>query len=241
MIGRVIWTACLLGVAAVTTSLQIDRQSQATPTLAPFVPTALRNYAQTELTIAAIRAGEPQAALVDAVRLVRRRPVPAEYLTLLAAAQAKAGQAEQAGLTIQIAGQRGWREPLAQETVLRLALAAGDKAEAARRYAALFRSNATPDALLADLGTDVLGESQGAGRQTVTDIIVGAERWHPQFLQRGPRVMPPDAFSEIAVASRAKGAQFECAHLNQAIGELMRRDVEAARRLQQAAVDCSAP
>jgi hypothetical protein len=57
---------------------------------------------------------------------------------LLAVAQAKAGNAEAAGLAIQIAGQRGWREPVAQEAVLRLALGAGNKPEAARRYAALF-------------------------------------------------------------------------------------------------------
>lgn len=41
-------------------------------------------------------------------------------------------------MTIQISSQRGWREPVAQVAVLRLALDADDKAEAAHRYAALF-------------------------------------------------------------------------------------------------------
>jgi len=231
MIGRIVWTAGLLAIAAVTTALQIDRESHTTRALAPLVPAPLRNYAQTQVTLAAIGAGEPQAALAEAQRLVRRRPVPAEYLTLLAIAQAQSGQAEQAELTIQIAGQRGWREPLAQEAVLRLALAAGDKAEAARRYAALLRRQATPDAVLIALGPDVLGEPEGTGRQALTDIIVGAERWHFVFLERGPQVMPLDAFSEIAAAAIARGVVFECNSLKRTVEGLRQRDAAAAQTL----------
>lgn len=235
MIARIIWVACLLAIAAVTTALQIDRQSETTPALAPLVPGPLRNFAQTQVTLAAISAGDSRAALAEAQRLVRRRPVPAEYLTLLAAAQAKAGQTEQATLTIQMAGQRGWREPLAQEAVLRLALAAGDQAEAARRYAALFWRQATPDALLIELGPEVLGDPEGVGRQTLTDIIVGAGRWHFVFLQRGPNVMPPAAFSAIAAGSLLKGAAFDCTALGQSINQLEQRDAIAANQLAVAA------
>jgi hypothetical protein len=238
MIARIIWTAGLLGIAAVTAALQIDRQSQAAPALAPLVPVPFRNYAQTQLTIAAIDGDDPQAALAEAERLVRRRPVPAEYLTLLAAAQAKAGQPEKAGLTIQIAGQRGWRDPLAQEAVLRLALTAGDKAEAARRYGALLRREATPDALLIELGPKVLGEPKGAGRQALAEIIVGAERWHTLFLERGLRVMPTDAFSEVAAAAMERGARFDCELLKRTIEGLRQRDPAAGERLATAAKAC---
>lgn len=235
MIARIIWIVCLLAIAAVTTALQIDIQSQATPALAPLVPAPFRDFAQTQITVDAIKAGKPQTALAEAQRLVRRRPVPAEFLTLLAAAQIKAGQAEKAGLTIQVAGQRGWREPLAQEAVLRLALAAGDKAEAARRYGALLRREATPDALLTQLGPEVLGEPGGVGRQSLTDIIVGAERWHIVFLERGPRVMPPDAFSEIAAAAIERGVMFDCDPLRSAVEGVRQRDAAAAQRLAAAA------
>jgi hypothetical protein len=231
MIGRIAWTAGLLAIAAVTTALQIDRESHTSRALAPLVPPPLRNYAQTKVTLAAIGAGDPQAALAEAQRLVRRRPVPAEYLSLLAIAQAQAGQVEQAELTIQIAGQRGWREPLAQEAVLRLALAAGDTAEAARRYAALFRRQATPDALLIELGPQVLGEPQGAGRKTFIDIIVGAERWHTLFLERGPQVMPQDAFSAITAAAIARGVMFDCDPLKRTVEGLRQRDAAAAQAM----------
>lgn len=238
MIGRIVWTASLLAIAAVTAALQIDRQSQAAPTLAPLVPAPFRNYAQTQITIAAVEDGDPRTALAEAQRLVRRRPVPAEYLTLLAAAQAKAGQADQAGLTIQIAGQRGWREPLAQEAVLRLALEAGDKAEAARRYGALLRREATPDALLLELGPEVLSEPNGAGRQSLTDILVGAERWHTLFLERGSRVMPTDAFGEIASGAIKRGVRFDCDLLRRTVEGLRQRDPAAAEKLNNAAKAC---
>lgn len=235
MIGKIAWFGALLAVAVVTTFLQIDRQSAAIPALAPLVPQPLRNYAQTQIAARANQGADVAGALEQAQRLVRRRPVPAEYLTLLAVAQAKAGQAEQAALTIQIAGQRGWREPLAQETVLRLALEAGDKPEAARRYVALFLRSATPDALLVELGPQVLSDPSGPARATITDIVSGADRWHNLFLRRGAQVMPPDAFAVIASASLRQGAAFDCTVLGQSIAALGQRDSIAANRLAVAA------
>ena len=239
MIARILWISGLLGIAALTTALQVDRQSLTTPSLAPLVPAPLRNDAQAQVTMAAIEADDPQQALAEAERLVRRRPVPAENLTLLAAAQTRANHPDQAGLTIQIAGQRGWREPLAQEAVLRLALAAGDKAEAARRYAALFRGEATSNDLLIKLGAEVLDEPEGVGRRTFTDIIIGAERWHRVFLQRGPQVMPPDAFLEIVGSAMAKGAMFDCALFKRSVNAVRQRDVMAPERpTRPAAQEC---
>jgi hypothetical protein len=231
MIGRILWITALLGVAGITTALQFDRQADTTPSIAPLVPTPMRGYAQTQIAIAELEANNPAAALAAAEALVRRRPMPAEHLTLLATAQAKAGKAEAAGFTVQMAAQRGWREPVAQETVLRLALGAGDKAEAARRYAALFRRDATPDALLINLGPQVLGEPKGPARETFAGIIAGATRWHEMFLQRGARVLPADAFSEVVAEAMARNAQFECDPLKRAVESLRQRDAVAAQQL----------
>ena len=166
MIGRILWLAALLSIAVITTSLQFDRQSEAAPQIAPLAPAPFCDYAHAYIVAAALERDDPAAALDAAKELVRRRPMPAEHLTLLAAAQAKAGKPEAAVFTIQLAGQRGWRERVAQETLLRLALVAGDKAEAARRYAALFRSNATADELLIEFAPKVLGKAGGAGQVT---------------------------------------------------------------------------
>lgn len=237
--GRLIWWAALLVIAVVTIGLQLDKQSEANPSLAPLVPAALRNFAQTNIVAGALDGNDSALALAEARKLVRQRPVPAEYLTLLAVAQTKAGQGEAAALTIQIAGQRGWRDPLAQESVLRLALAAGDKAEAARRYAALFLSDSTPDALLEELGPTVLDEPGGPGQQTMVTIVSGTERWRSVFLRRGVQVMPPAAFTAIVSATMTTGAGYDCAALTQVQRGLTRRDVAAGQQLADAAGACS--
>jgi hypothetical protein len=231
MIGRIIWWAAMLTAALVTTALQVDKQAEVTPALAPLVPAPLRNFAQTQIAAQAAAGDDPARALAEAQALVARRPVPAEYLSLLAVAQAKAGQGEEAGVTIQIAGQRGWREPIAQEAVLRLALDAGDKAEAARRYAALFLRTETPDALLIELGPQVFDAPGGPGETTLIDIVAGGERWHSQFLRRGAAVMPPAAFSAVTRATMDRGAKFDCTLLDQAAKTLERRDAAAAQSL----------
>ncbi len=235
MIVRIVWFAGLLALAVVTTLLQLDRQSALDPALAPLVPQPFRGYAQVQIAAAAAAGNDPARALDEARRLVRRRPIPAEHLTLLAVAQTKAGQAEQAGLTIQIAGQRGWRDPLAQEAVLRLALAAGDTPEAARRYAALFLRRETPDALLVELAPQVLGVAGGQGQGTMVDIIEGTDRWDDTFLRRGQQVMPPAMFSQIIVAAITRGKSFNCDVLAQTITGMGRRDAAAGNGLLAAA------
>lgn len=237
MIARILWFAALVVVALVTAVLQVDKQTETSPALAPLVPAPMRNYAQTRITAAALESDDPKAALAEAERLVRRRPLPAEYLTLLAVGQAKAGQDKKAAETIQVAARRGWREPLAQVAMLRLALANADRPEAARRYAALFLRDATPDALLLELGPAVFAEPGAASAHvTIVAVVVGGERWHATFLRRGARVMPPAAFAAIAQASIARGVRFDCKVLKISVDSLARRDGAAAASLRAAGV-----
>jgi hypothetical protein len=236
MIGRLTWIAGMLVLAMLTAFLQIDRQSSLTPSLAPLVPSPLRSEAQVQIAAAAVSGDDSKRALQEASTLVMRRPVPAEHLTLLAVAQTKASQLEQAGVTIQIAGQRGWREPVSQEAVLRIALQAGDKAEAARRYAALFLRSATPDDLLRELGPAVLDETDGPGQRMLVDIISGTDRWNGNFLRRGVQVMPIAAFVDIAEATIERGTRYDCGVLEQAVKEAGRSDADASQRLREAAL-----
>ncbi|MFN4020355.1 MAG: hypothetical protein ACK4IC_07550 [Erythrobacter sp.] len=235
MIGRIAWLGGLLALALLTTFLQLDRQSETTPALAAMVPEPLRGYAQVPIADAAVKGGDRALGLAEARRLVRRRPVPAEHLTLLALAQTRAGDVEQAGLTVQIAAQRGWREPLAQEAVLRLALEAGDKPEAARRYTALFLRAATPDALLREVGPAVLEETGGPGQQTLVDIISATDRWNEMFLRRGVKVMSPPTFADITAATIERGVRYDCGVLTQTLKALGQADPNAASRVRTAA------
>jgi hypothetical protein len=198
----------------------------------------LRNYAQLPIAAAAVEGTDTAAALAEAETLVRRRPMPAEHLTILAIAQAKAGEAEPANYSITLAGERGWRDPVAQQAMLRLALSAGDTAEAARRYAALFRAPATPEALLTTLAPQVLSEPGGTGQQTFAEVIAAAPRWRAQFLQRGGQVLPSDAFARIAEMAAERGAKFPCDQLGYAVAALRQRDPAAAARLESLSLRC---
>ncbi len=236
MIGRVLWLAALATIAVLTTGLQLDRRARSDPQFAPLIPGLLRNYAQVRITQSALGGKDAKAALAEAQTLVRRRPVPSEYLTLLATSQSMAGQRQASMQTIQIAGQRGWRDPVAQLAVLQLALQAGDKAEASRRYAALFLHDRTPDALLMEVGPAILEGDDAKGRNTLAEIVTGGERWHNVFLRRGAQVMPPAAFAAITADSLRRGAQFDCNVLKTSLGTVAKRDAGAADTLRAAAL-----
>lgn len=224
MIARLVWIATLAIVAVIIAGLQLDRQTRRTSAIAQGVPQLFRSAAQFPIAANALAGPDPVLALSEAEKLVSRRPMPAEHLRVLAQAQFAAGDYNQGTLTIQYAAQRGWRDPLAQESMLRLALSAGDKPEAARRYAALFLRRDTQDELLEKLGQQVLAEPEGAGRTTLVDIVSGGERWHNQFMNRGARVMPPDAFAEIVRSTIAQGARYDCGLLEQAGRVVSARD-----------------
>lgn len=237
MIGRIVWFAALAAIAGLVIVLQIDKQSEAEPQLAALVPEPMRNYAQVHVVRTALTGEDPAAALAEAERLVRRRPIPAEYLALLAAGQAKAGREEAALQTIQVAGGRGWREPATQEAMLRLALIAGDRPEAARRYAALFLRNGTPESLLREVGPAVLDGPDSTGRETMAAIVTGGTRWHPLFLRRAPNVMSPAAFSAITAASLRGGAAFDCGAIRRSAKALERSSAPAAATIAAAAAE----
>nr|WP_298925176.1 hypothetical protein [uncultured Erythrobacter sp.] len=232
MIGRLIWYAALLLVAAVTAALQLDRQSASIPALSKTVPPPARGFAQAQIAARALRAEEANAAVEEAKLLVERRPIPAESLRLLAQAQFAAGQTDEGFLTIQIAAKRGWRDPAAQEAMLRLALAAGDEAEAAKRYTALFLQNRTEDALLIELGATLFAPPDSPATQTLIDIVSGSERWPDTFLRRGIRVLPADAFVKITNRAIARNASFTCGSLNDVSAQLMKRDQDTGRAMQ---------
>lgn len=231
MIVRTAWLAILVVLALVMAGLQLDRQTRRTSAVAEGVPEMFRSAAQFTIAANALAGPDPTVALAEAEKLVRRRPLPAEHLRVLAHAQIAAGDYNRGTLTIQYAAQRGWRDPLAQESMLRLALEAGDAPEAARRYAALFLRRDTQDALLVELGPLVLSEAGGEGRTTLVDIVGGGDRWHSQFLNRGARVIPADAFTEIIIATIAKGTRYDCALLQQAVAAITNREPSVSPEL----------
>lgn len=231
MIARVVWVAVLIAVGVLTAAVQLDRQSRVAAPLATAVPEPFRAFAQARIASNAIVGDDPARALAEAERLIERRPVPAQHMRLLANAQFKADQPGQSAVTIQLAAQRGWRDILSQQAMLELALAAGDEAEAARRYAALLLNSRTENAVLTELGTRTFATVDGDARLTFAEIVSGGKRWHDFFLRRGAQVIPVDAFVAIVAGAEERGARFECGVISKTAKQLVNRDTDEAERL----------
>jgi hypothetical protein len=231
MILRTLLVIAMVALGLAVAQLQFDRQTARGPALADWVAGPFRGNAQFMAATEALNRQDTDVAVSEARRLVQRRPVPAENLTLLASALYRAGDVEMASIAVQMAAQRGWREPLAQETRLRLALEAGDLTEAGTRYVALLLNPASDNALLKDLGQQVLAEPESDAEAVLIDLVSDTDRWHAVFLRRGPGVMPTAAFGRVITASLARGIVFDCRALKPAIGRVAAQDRDTAETL----------
>ncbi|MCU0948866.1 MAG: hypothetical protein MUF47_11535 [Porphyrobacter sp.] len=234
MLGRIIWAAAMAVLALVTVQLQLDRQAAREPAYAQLVMDPFRANAQFIIAGRALYRQDTDTALAEARKLVMRRPIPAEHLSLLAGAFAQGGQVPPAALAVQYAARRGWRDPIAQEARLRLALEAGDKPEAARRFVALMVAGTKNQALTAELGKTIFGTPSPEAEAVVVDLISETDRWHPVFLWRGVTDLPADAFARIAAESLARKTPFDCKLLASATAQIARRDPAAAETLARA-------
>lgn len=232
MISRALWIIAVIAIAIVTASVQLDRQARIAPGLASSVPEPFRAFAQRHMTADALLAQDEVLALKEAQQLVARRPMPAEHLRMLSLAQFAAGKSDQSVYTIQLAARRGWRDQPSQSTMLRLALAAGDEAEAARRYAALFSQGGVDESELKGLGDLVFGEGSEEARVQLAQVVTGASRWQRIYLRKGPSVLPPEAFIDVTRRVTQAGVRFECEGKARAVQRLSRIDKAASEALQ---------
>lgn len=210
---QVMWILSLLLIAAVTTAFQLDRQSRYVPQWAKYVPEPARYFAQTHVTAQALQSEDPEAAQAAASTLLSRRSVPAENMRLYAQAALQEGSAEQGLLALQLAAQRGWRDPIAQEAMARIAWAGGDAAESARRLAALYAREPN-SAVLEELADEVLSNPEG--RDQMAELLAGPARWEAAFVRTAVRDLSTPTYNDVLLAAHEKGAKLSCAPLQNA-------------------------
>ena len=198
---RVIWFGSIAMIAIVGLFAQLDRQSRYSPELSAAVPEAMRSFSQYHYAAAATTAAtDPDIALIEARRLLERRPMPAEHLSLLASAQGAAGRQVYGLQTIQSAARRGWRDTAAQSAMLRLAIVSDDGIEAARRLAAIW-ALAPSDDVLSNVAPQVLARPDAMAE--FARLLASSPRWESAVRQRGPRVLPEDQMSELLLRADA--------------------------------------
>lgn len=181
------------------------------------------------------QANDRGEVLEAAQLLAARRPIPAETLRTLAIAQISAGLTDAGLHTIQIAGQRGWRDPATQSAMLQIAISSGDESEAARRFAALLIQLGIDDAQLADVATALFVQPDGASAAELAEVIAGTERWQDTFLRRGARIFPEESLVWIFNTASCKGAKFDCQALLAVVRRKLAASLEASKTLNQIA------
>lgn len=190
-----------------------------------------RGAAQQRLVEMAIATNNPDAAMVGARDLIRKRPMPAQHLVLLAGAAQLAGQDDRVIAPLEVAAVRGWREPVVQLAVARAGILSGDFGSAAQRVAALIATNAPreqTDALLAEL------LSQAQGRAALVDMLATEGHWKRRFIPRLQQAGTPGQLVDTLDRARERGAMLDCAQLQTARDVLTRDgDADLAARIRQ--------
>jgi len=205
---RYCWYFGLLVVATIATVVQIDRHALELPALAKWVPSQFRSFALIrEAADEAVR-GDPRRAVGDARRLVAKHPIPAEPLTILAIAEHRAGDGVASSAALILAAQRGWREPLAQQSVAIAAMQTGQAEIAADRLSALWKTmKGRPHAR--ELSGQLLEER--AVRKKFASKLANRKEWVEAFLSWASRNLALPIFADIIEEANKKGATFDCA------------------------------
>ena len=192
--AKLLWWTVLALLAAIVLFAQIDRQSRYSPSAAALVPSSFLSFGQSHIAVAALREGSPAQALSETQELVTRRPLPAEHLALLAAAQAKHGFYEQSQGSLELAARRGWRDPGTQLALLEISIAADNGTEAARRFAGLLATDGN-DAAIRSTAQRVFAMQDA--RQEMARLLLNTPRWRARFESAGPQLLDEKTFREI--------------------------------------------
>ena len=207
--GRILFWLSLAVTALVASFAQLDRTARFAPELASAVPPAFSGFAAEQRTRQAIAVQDGRAALAQAQALLARRPLPAEHLSLFAVSAAMAGEEERSRAALELAMQRGWRDPLAQQAGASAAIAQGAYDIAAMRIAALY----------------AIGEGEGAslyaaqlvstaeGRAAFATRFAKAGHWQRQVPEALSAAAAADDFAATIALAGEQDAALDCPRL----------------------------
>ncbi len=229
---RWLWRIVLAAMALIAIGAQLDRASYRRPELSVLVPGPFRSFAQSPAAMLALAGGNADTARAEAELLVRRRPMPAENLFVLAMAELRSGHPQAFARGFRAASTRGWRFAPLQVTAAQAALTNGDVRGAANRVAALWAAD-SDDPAVAGLTRTLLNTDGGPEAFAVP--LAQTRVWSTSFLNRSPSISSPAAAITTVAAAQRLGARFDCAGLRRfAVAMSARRE-----RLPPSTTPCS--
>lgn len=208
---KAISVVAAMALAFVATGLQLDRQSRHNADLAPWVPAVFRGQALQVMAQRAYASGNPGQGLTYARELVRRRPIPAEGLSLLARGLIASGNQDKALSALSLASQRGWRDVFTQQLSAASALDVGERQVAAQRLLALWRMgyrDADTDTMTLQLLSD------NDGLRAFSTSLVSTDGWGTDFLLWAARDgFPAQPWTTLGKAFNHSNAKLDCERL----------------------------
>jgi hypothetical protein len=204
---RIAWWVVLAVVAAVAVGAETDFASVTRPALSLVVPGPFRSSAQLAQAGMAVAIGSPSEAISEAERLVRRRPLPADHLFLLAMARLRSGDTAGFSRAFRLATTRGWRNEPVQTIAAQSAIQQGDADAAANRIAALWAiGSASPE--MRTLTRKLLAMPRGP--EAFASRVSAGKVWRDHFLGEASALGSPAAIERLADAARAGGRGLSC-------------------------------
>ncbi len=208
---QVLWLSLLACVGIIAALAQLDRQSRYDAELDAYVPDQFAGFALAQRAEASLESGDNALALSQTRALLARRPMPAEHLRMLAEAHLLSGSNETASTAVQMAGQRGWRDPVTQRAMLAMAQEIGDHKQAARRYLALWII-ALDRPQLAPIAKSIFAHP--ATRAEAARLLSTRKIWQRSFICDGLPQLPPAHAADIERRLEARGAAVNCPRSN---------------------------
>jgi len=206
------WYLALAIIALVATGVELDRQGRFTPWLAARVPEPFQADSLVAVTKLALERKDSLQAEALAQKLVMRRPIPAEALSLYAEGLLTNGKEEAGAAALQTAAGRGWRDRFVQRVVILSALQQGAPEIAAQRVAALWRLGERAD-WLKDLTRTTL-QAPGGLSAFETTLIAHDRYLGTEFLVWAVPNLPLGTVDRLAERMAANRNEFDCVNFS---------------------------
>jgi hypothetical protein len=213
------WYAAIVFTALAAIGVELDREGRFDSLIAAIVPELFQGDALENQTRRAFQRNDLVQGEALARRLVERRPIPAEGLSLYADALLANGKEQTGEVALQIAAGRGWRDPFVQRVVILSALQQGTLDIAANRVIALWR--------LGERGTWVLGLTKATleapgGLSAFERALIDRERkWGFDFLSWAAGNLSFEIVDRLAKQMAEHHSEFDCARFSGKIDSLV--------------------
>ncbi len=219
--------ACLVW-AIIVAGAQLDREVRARPALAPFVPAPFRSFAQADIVEQALARGTDPAILYpEARRLLLRRPIASENLTLFGLSAMRAGDQQRALQAFSLAASRGWHGDIPQYMAL-VDAARGERwNDAALRLRALLQTQA---------GDRIIGQAlmpfmtSPAGRSALAQFLADNREFQYPLLAIARTPLAPGEFRALILHLTRHRAKIDCDALQKLVSRWLDQGIAQASR-----------